>query len=129
MNEPNGELNNDPSKVEDETLELKDASLFEPTKDEYDPSEVEGETLELADANVFEPPEDEYNPNKDREMVRGWLAQALVLLLTLVVLISFISVWAGADFEEVKGILELTLTPLVGLAGAVTGFYFGSKEG
>ena len=35
---------------------------------------------------------------------------------------------ATASMEQVKTIIELLLTPLVGLVGAVTGFYFGEQS-
>ena len=32
------------------------------------------------------------------------------------------------DLKSMRSVIELVLTPLVGLVGAVTGFYFGEKS-
>jgi hypothetical protein len=32
------------------------------------------------------------------------------------------------DLKSIRSVIELILTPLVGLVGAVTGFYFGEKS-
>lgn len=83
-----------------------------------------------------------YNPAAARESVRGniakWLVWTLVGVVAVVVLASIAMTWRCAaqnacapEFAEMKSIrllLELILTPLVGLVGAVTGFYFGEKS-
>lgn len=77
----------------------------------------------------------DYDPAEDREKVRGRIAQTLVWLLVGVVGVSVLAgIWLaskaeGGNIETLKMVLELVLTPLVGLVGAVTGFYFGAKAG
>lgn len=83
-----------------------------------------------------------YDPTRDRETIRGRIA--LWLVWTLVGLIAATFVFAAAtvlicgsascnaqtkDLEAVKVVVQLLLTPLVGLVGAVAGFYFGEKSG
>lgn len=81
-------------------------------------SEAEGASMELVP----------YDPAEDREKVRGSIAQTLVWLLVGIVALSILSVvFYAAALEPVKGILDLVLAPIVGLVGAVTGFYFGEK--
>jgi len=75
----------------------------------------------------------DYDPAEDREKVRGRIAQTLVWLLVGVVGASLLAgIWLSASpegkIETLKVVLELVLTPLVGLVGAVTGFYFGEKS-
>lgn len=92
------------------------------------------------------PPEDEgqYDPSKDRELIRGQIALILTWclvgvvgvatlagLLTAVVCMSH-GAQCSAPTMELKTIgtlATIVLTPLVGLVGAVTGFYFGEKAG
>lgn len=84
-----------------------------------------------------------YNLVKDRENVRGRIAMWLVwTLVGLIVLVSLIALGTqiacslnGAacptpttELVSVRALIELILTPLVGLVGAVTGFYFGEKS-
>jgi hypothetical protein len=74
-----------------------------------------------------------YDPAQDRERVRGRIAQILVWLLVGIVVVSLgAGVWLGLKTEEgiesLKLVLELVLTPIIGLVGAVTGFYFGEKS-
>lgn len=83
-----------------------------------------------------------FDPAPERENVRGTIALALVW--TLVVVIGVV-VLAGLAIESacyskdvctaetielktMSKVLELVLTPLIGLVGAVTGFYFGEKS-
>jgi hypothetical protein len=85
-----------------------------------------------------------YDPGPDREKARGEIALSLVwtlvgiviaaLLMALVTAIRCSSIRHPCSTEAtnlvaLKTILETLLTPLVGLVGAVTGFYFGDKSG
>jgi hypothetical protein len=83
-----------------------------------------------------------YDPTADREKLRGTIAISLVLTLVgsivLVALTGMLTVHlchakdaCAADVVELKTarvVIELVLTPLVGLVGAVTGFYYGDKS-
>ena len=93
-----------------------DEQLYQPSLDDDD---VEA---------IFTPIQNAYDPAKDREGVRGMVAQALVLLLAVLCILPFIGAFAGAKTQDLKMVLELVLTPVVGLVGAVTGFYFGEKS-
>jgi hypothetical protein len=86
--------------------------------------------------------EKSYDPTADRETIRGTIALALVWTLVgvigAVVLTGLVTMYAchagGAcntetmDLKTVRAVIELVLTPLIGLVGAVTGFYFGEKS-
>jgi hypothetical protein len=83
-----------------------------------------------------------YDPAPERETIRGTIALALIWTLVLVigaVVLTGLAIEVGchakdactADTVELKTIskvVELILTPLIGLVGAVTGFYFGEKS-
>ena len=83
-----------------------------------------------------------YDPTADRETIRGTIALALVWTLvgviTAVVLTGFVTMYAchagstcnteTMDLKTIRAVIELVLTPLIGLVGAVTGFYFGEKS-
>jgi Mn2+/Fe2+ NRAMP family transporter len=66
-----------------------------------------------------------------RERIRGIIA----LILVLALLVNYVLLWVALfgnhlgtiDTESVKDALALTFSPLVGLVGAATGFYFGEK--
>ncbi|MFZ5670427.1 MAG: hypothetical protein ACOY4K_13115 [Pseudomonadota bacterium] len=83
-----------------------------------------------------------YDPAKDQEVIRGRVALLLVVaLLMLVGTLMLVSLAAGQacwrepsscaavkdSMEAVKLIIDAGLSAVVGLVGAVTGFYFGSK--
>jgi hypothetical protein len=103
-------------------------------------SPASGGPRSAKDANLEAKP---YDPTLDRETIRGTIAQALVWTLVgviaVVVLAGLVTAYAchakdacSADAIELKTIrvvIELILTPLIGLVGAVTGFYFGEKSG
>jgi hypothetical protein len=83
-----------------------------------------------------------YDPAIDRETTRGTIAQALVWTLVAVigavVVAGLLTVYychnekaCAADTVEIKtlrAVVEIVMTPLIGLVGAVTGFYFGEKS-
>lgn len=64
-----------------------------------------------------------------QEKTRGWIALALVGILLLIVVASFLSLWlTSLKVADVKGLLEVILAPVVALVGSATGFYFGGKK-
>ena len=72
-----------------------------------------------------------YNLSDDRERKRGIIALSLVGILSLSVLLSFLFVFRSKtkdDIESIRAVLEIIFAPIVGLVGAVTGFYFGEKH-
>ncbi|MDP2259851.1 MAG: hypothetical protein Q8J89_09070 [Caulobacter sp.] len=85
-----------------------------------------------------------YNPARAQEHVRGRVAILLIIaLLVMVATLSLVGL-AGAQacwdhpghcaaikgsMEAIKLVLDTGLTAIVGLVGAVTGFYFGAKSG
>jgi len=64
-----------------------------------------------------------------RESLRGVIAYALLGILAFVILGSFVTLWfdwgTGAD---VDALLTILFAPLIGLVGAVTGFYYGERS-
>ncbi len=62
-----------------------------------------------------------------REWMRGGLALGLFLLLASVVIISLFMALDQDRLGAVEKILEKTVSPLVALVSAATGFYFGSE--
>ncbi len=71
-----------------------------------------------------------YNPDPEREKLRGKIALILVSLLVGIVLMAFFTLWFAAPekVSKLKEVLDLVVAPIVGIVGAVTGFYFGGKE-
>ena len=87
-----------------------------------------------------------YDPTQDREEKRGQIAMTLVRALLGVVIASFLLFGVKVFFNDcgacdpedqnsiasyvnaLSEIIELIYAPLVGLIGAVTGFYFGERS-
>lgn len=84
-----------------------------------------------------------FDPMPKRESIRGWIA--MLLLATLLVVIgtmigiasySTISCMDSnpacstglLELKPIRSLGEVLLAPLVGLVGAVTGFYYGEKS-
>lgn len=77
-----------------------------------------------------------------RESIRGNIALALVWtlvgLIASVLLIGIVTAYGchtkdsctteTSELKTIRVVVEIILTPLVGLVGAVTGFYFGEKS-
>lgn len=84
-----------------------------------------------------------YDPTQDRETIRGsiatWLIWTLIVVIAVAVLTGLVTAIGCSqsgtchpdivELKTVRVIIELVLTPLVGLVGAVTGFYYGEKSG
>ncbi len=79
------------------------------------------------------PPEDFvnrlYDPARDREKVRGRIAVGLTALFGILVLVLLGATIGGSltldDLAKLAGVL---LSPVSGLLGAVTGFYYGAQS-
>ncbi len=64
-----------------------------------------------------------------RERMRGCIALLLVGILIVQIIFAFLAVvmkWLTID--EIKELFSLIFSPTIGLVGAATGFYFGSKR-
>lgn len=76
--------------------------------------------------------EEPYDPTKDREKTRGYIAFTLIYFLGFIIFASFLfAICLGSDkrqFANLKELLDITLSPIIGLVGAATGFYFGEKH-
>lgn len=69
-----------------------------------------------------------YNSEKALDEARRKLAYLLAWLLAVICCFTLFVVSIGADFDHMKGVLELVIGPVSSLVGAATGFYFGSKS-
>lgn len=92
--------------------------------------------LDLSDESVAGggppvPRTEPYDPRRDQEKVRGWFAYIVLAMFVFVVLTAMASaIFASKDaWAQVAAALGLILSPVVGLVGAVTGFYYGEKSG
>jgi hypothetical protein len=65
-----------------------------------------------------------------REFARQWIALIVVGSLAFIVVCSFISLWKvpHPSIDEVIKIIEAIISPVIGIVGAVTGFYFGESQ-
>lgn len=67
------------------------------------------------------------------EITREWTRVAIAGMacgsLFILVLGSFITLWAQpSHFEHLKEILHIFIPPIIGIFGAIAGFYFGEKN-
>jgi hypothetical protein len=69
-----------------------------------------------------------YDPSKHREWVRGLIAMSLVIgLVGFLAYTTYIFALAPNGVDELLKYMGVVVSPLIGLVGAVTGFYFGDK--
>jgi hypothetical protein len=70
-----------------------------------------------------------FNPDHDRERKRGIIALRLVYCLLGIDGFSLLYLTIYPDkTESLKQVLDILMSPIVGLVGAATGFYFGEKS-
>ena len=68
---------------------------------------------------------------KQREFARQWVALLIVGSLTIIVIGSFVLVWlkgAASSIDDIIKLIQALIGPVVGIVGAVTGFYFGEMR-
>ncbi len=67
-----------------------------------------------------------------REDARSRLSTIIVGSLGAIVVFSFLSLWiawfTNHDSGDVVKVIEVILSPVIGIVGAVSGFYFGEKQ-
>lgn len=68
-----------------------------------------------------------------REWARQWVAIIIVSCLAITVILSFVLIvvlviWDHATPSDAKDIVSLVIGPVVGIVGAVTGFYFSKMQ-
>lgn len=107
-----------------------------------DLTEINPAPASVSPPDIEAPVEEPYDPAPARENVRGTIALLLVwTMVAVIVLVMFVGIVTAyncrlkdactaetTDLKSIRSVIELILTPLVGLVGAVTGFYFGEKS-
>ena len=72
----------------------------------------------------FEP----FNIAKEQEKIRGLIAQGLVVLLAVIILFAFISLWIfTSSFGDLEKLMTIVFGPVIALVGSAIGYYFGGK--
>ncbi len=89
-------------------------------------------------SRVFRRPATDHGIEGTRERIRGKIAMSLIITLIVVVLATLVYLtWLSVGLAEVgtddlNTVIPMVgttlLTPLVGLIGAVTGFYYGGQQ-
>lgn len=70
-----------------------------------------------------------WSQDRTRETARGRIAFALLAILGFIIAGAFVTLWTGWGADgDVDDLLTLIFAPVIGLVGAVTGFYFGEKS-
>jgi hypothetical protein len=63
-----------------------------------------------------------------RESMRGLIAAWLLALLSFLIVLPLVGLFAHwASIADLTKLLEILFTPIVGLVGAATGFYYGQR--
>ncbi|MGQ0529962.1 MAG: hypothetical protein ACT4PG_09150 [Panacagrimonas sp.] len=102
------------STVEEKDLTVEDGTL-EPT--------TYGQLV--SQGPVVEP----FNIDKEQEKIRGLIAQALVVLLAILVLFAFITLWVfSSAFADLEKLMTIVFGPVIALVGTAIGYYFGGKN-
>jgi hypothetical protein len=84
--------------------------------------EKEGDYRKL---NVYE------QTTRKREDARRWLALIVVASLAFIVVASFVSLWYYSkinSIDDIVKVIDAVTSPVIGIVGAVTGFYFGESQ-
>ena len=74
------------------------------------------------------PPLEPFNIAKEQEKVRGLIAQGLIVMLAIIILLAFISLWHyGSSFADLEKLMTIVFGPVIALVGTAIGYYFGGK--
>ncbi|HET7886304.1 MAG TPA: hypothetical protein VFL62_08775 [Bradyrhizobium sp.] len=69
-----------------------------------------------------------FDERRFREYSRIGLAGSLVACIIMIILGLFWAFLSGRQVHDIKDVGEMLFTPIVGLVGAVVGFYFGVER-
>lgn len=87
--------------------------------------------LSAASASRLEAPPptlEPFNLTREQEKVRGRIAEGLLMMLGVILLFSFLTLWAfGTNFGDLEKLMTIIFAPLITLVGTATGYYFGNK--
>jgi type II secretory pathway component PulM len=66
-----------------------------------------------------------------QEDARTRIALLIVGAFAIIVVVAILAIWVptARSVDEIVKIIQTVLSPLVGIVGAVTGFYFGARQG
>jgi len=104
------------------------------TTDPIEEKDLTGEdgNLQPEDYDQLEsagPPQKPYNFAKKQEKVRGLIAQGLIVMLAIIILLAFISLWYfGSSFADLEKLMTIIFGPVIALVGTAIGYYFGGKS-
>ena len=71
-----------------------------------------------------------FDQHRNRELMRNGLASVVLGLLCVVVLVPMWQVAVGGnDWANYEGMVGSIVPGVLGIAGTILGFYFGSKDG
>jgi hypothetical protein len=92
-----------------------------------DTPELPGQVITIEDLGE---PTAKFDPRPGQEVARSRIAYLLIGTLVATIAASFIGLWFNwMTSAELDAVMKLVFGPLVGLVGAVTGFYYGGKSG
>ncbi len=70
-----------------------------------------------------------FDQNRHREIIRNMLA---IGVLSLMILVLVVPMWqvavGGRKWTDLEGMVGATVPGVIGIAGTILGFYFGSKD-
>lgn len=93
------------------------------------PGNLEDDPQEVGVLGPGDPLPDPGELDKLREAMRGTIAGWLLALLVFVTALPLIGVFAHwASVDDIVKIAPLFFTPILGLFGTVTGFYYGTQQ-
>lgn len=70
-----------------------------------------------------------FDQNRHREIIRNVLAIGVLGLMIFVLVLPMWQVAVGGkDWSELEGMVGATVPGVVGIAGTILGFYFGSRD-
>lgn len=69
-----------------------------------------------------------FDSGRFHEYCRISMAGALVFCVFIEIVLMFASFLAGKPMQEIKDIGQILFAPIIGLVGAVVGFYFGVER-
>lgn len=89
----------------------------------------EDESLNRENLAPEGPSVEPFNIHREQEKVRGIIAQGLVVLLSMIILFAFITLWLYIkNFSDLEKLLTIIFGPVIALVGTAIGYYFGGKS-
>ena len=100
--------------------------------DNLEEKDLTGDDEGIASAKITSAPPEikKYNLEEAQEKVRGVIAQGLIVMLAIIILFAFMSLWHySSSFADLEKLMTIIFGPVIALVGSAIGLTSANGDG